>query len=524
MIIVMNSNFSLRILSTSDIHGYILAKNYADNSKVDYGLSIVSNIIKEKRNQNTILLDIGDDLQGNPLMYFHQLNRNDYPNPLAKVFNYLNYDYFVPGNHDFNYGLDYLEDFIKMINAKTLCSNIYNLDDEYLFTYPYEIKEFKGGPKIGIIGLTTQYIPNWENPSFIKDIKFVNAYESLKSTVKKLRKEVDFIIVAYHGGFERELVTNKPYVVDTGENLGSKIINNIKGIDVFISAHQHRQISELVNDAAIIQSGSRGESVGMIDVEFKFEDKWIVKSKEATLVKSDNYQEDENVISLISEIETACQEFLDKKIGNVVLDNLKVEDMFSARLNKHPIVTFINQVQLEYSKAMISATSLPNEVTGFSKDITVRNVLSTYVYANTLSVLEVSGEVLKRILEKNAEYFICEDGEPKINPRFYYPKMQHYNYDMFDGIDYLIDLSEPFGKRIKELKYKNAPVSDKQKFSFVVNNYRASGGGDFAEYKNLRIIRQIPFDIAELIIDYIIAHGNLKIENKNNIKIISEKC
>ena len=520
----MNKNFNLRILSTSDIHGCILAKNYADNSKVGYGLSVASNIIKEKKNKNTILIDVGDDLQGNPLMYFHQLNRKDYPNPLAKVFNYLNYDYFVPGNHDFNYGLDYLEDFIKAIKAKTLCSNIYSSSDEYLFKYPYDIKEFENGPKVGIIGLTTQYIPNWENPSFIKDIKFINAYESLKSTVKKLRKEVDLVVVAYHGGFERDLSTNKPYVVDTGENLGSKIINNIKGIDVLITAHQHRKISEIAKDVLIIQSGSKGESVGMIDIEFSYEDKWTIKNKTSALIKSEDYPEDENITNLVKETETACQEFLDKKIGNVVLDNLKVEDMFNARLNKHPIVTFINQVQLEYSKAMISATSLPNEVTGFSKVITVRNVLSTYVYANTLSVLEVSGEILKRILEKNAEYFICEDGEPKINPRFYYPKMQHYNYDMFDGIDYIIDVSEPFGKRIKELKYKNASISDDQKFSFVVNNYRASGGGDFVEYKNLRVIRQIPFDITELIIDYIVKHGNLKIENKNNIKIISEKC
>lgn len=520
----MNEKFNLRILSTSDIHGTLLAKNYADNSEVKYGLSVVSSIINEKRNKNTILLDVGDDLQGNPLMYFHQLNRNKYPNPFAKVMNHLSYDYFIPGNHDFNYGLDYLKDFVKAIKAKTLCSNIYNKDNSLLFNNPYEILEYKNGPKVAIIGSITQYIPNWENPAYIKDLKFENAYDSLKRIVKDLRNKVDLIIVCYHGGFESDLLTGKPYVVDTGENLGYKIIKNIQGIDCFISAHQHRYIAEVIDDIAIVQGGSRADSLGMVDIEFVYENGWKIVNKRVELIKTLGFEEDEAVVKILKKIEKDCQKFLDKKIGNVVLNNLVVKDMFKARLNKHPIVTFINQVQLESSYAMISATALPNEVTGFSKSITIRNVLSTYVYANTLSVLEVNGKILKQILEKNAEYFICEEGKIKTNPRFSYPKVQHYNYDMFDGIEYTIDIDEPFGNRIKALTYKNKVIEDEQVFSMVVNNYRASGGGDFDEYKNLKVIRQIPFDITELIIDYIIRHKDLHIKNKKNIKIKSENC
>ncbi|MGE4378954.1 MAG: metallophosphoesterase, partial [Candidatus Izemoplasmatales bacterium] len=166
----MNKKFTLRILSSSDIHGSILAKNYADNSKVNYGLSLLSSAIKHQRNDNTILVDLGDDLQGSPLMYFHQLNRKLYFNPLTKVFNYIGYDYFIPGNHDFNYGLEYLETFVKEINAKTLCSNIYKFGNELLFGLPYDIKKFDNGLKVVIVGLITQYIPNWENPSYIKDL------------------------------------------------------------------------------------------------------------------------------------------------------------------------------------------------------------------------------------------------------------------------------------------------------------------------------------------------------------------
>ncbi len=516
----MNKKFTLRILSSSDIHGSVLAKNYADNSKVNYGLSLLSSAIKDQRNDNTILVDLGDDLQGSPLMYFHQLNRKLYFNPLTKVFNYMGYDYFIPGNHDFNYGLEYLETFVKEINAKTLCSNIYKFGSELLFGLPYDIKEFDNGLKVGVVGLITQYIPNWENPSYIKDLTFVNAFDSIKQTVEELREKVDVLIVAYHGGFERDLKTDDLYVEDTGENLGSKILKNIEGIDVLLTAHQHRYIAENVNNTSVIQGGSRGDRLGVVDINLSNEGNWKVVSKTPKLIKTDIYEEDNKVYDLVEKIEVACQEFLDKKIGNVVLDNLLVEDMFDARLNKHPIVTFINQVQLESSKAMISATSLPNEVTGFSKDITIRNVLSTYIYANTLSVLKVSGKILKDILEKNAEYFIYEDGKVKVNERFFYPKLQHYNYDMFDGIDYTVDLKKEFGNRIVELKYKNKDIKDDDTFSLVVNNYRASGGGDFLQYKKLKVIREIPFDMAELMIDYIIKRHDLYIENTNNIRII----
>jgi 2',3'-cyclic-nucleotide 2'-phosphodiesterase/3'-nucleotidase len=524
MMDLMRKKFSLRIMSTNDVHGQILAVNYANNQKMNKGMSLLSSAVKKYRQENTILFDLGDALQGSPLMYFHQLNRKKYPNPYAKVMNYMDYDYFIPGNHDFNYGLDYLQDFVNEIKAKTLCANILK-ENQLLFKNPYDIIDFNGGPKIAVIGLTTQYIPNWENPAYIKGLVFQNAFSTLKELVNELRSRVDLVVVAYHGGFERDLITYEPFVPDTGENLGAKMLKEIEGIDCFLSSHQHRYINEVINDKAIIQGGSKADSLGLIDVDFTFEDdSWKVTEKRVRLIKAEDFQEDPDIVDLVNEVERDCQLFLDQKIGNVVSDNLGVKDMFKARVDKHPIVTFINKVQLEASKAMISATSLPNEVTGFEKAITVRNVLSTYVYANTLTVLELSGKQLKQILEKNAEYFVCDEGVLKPNPKFSYPKQQHYNYDMFDGINYTINVNKPFGMRIENLTYKENSVSDNEKFTLVVNSYRASGGGDFEEFKTLKKVREIPFDIAELIIDYIVKHRDLYITDAKNIKIKGENC
>jgi 2',3'-cyclic-nucleotide 2'-phosphodiesterase/3'-nucleotidase len=432
----------------------------------------------------------------------------------------------VPGNHDFNYGIDYLKDFSDRLHATTICANITDTSGDLVFGRGYKTFMFEGMLKVGVIGLTTQYIPNWESPDNIKNLIFIDAFDACKEYVKVLKEKekVDCVVVVYHGGFEKELHEDIMYVEDTGENLGSKILNEIEGIDVLITAHQHRLIADSIKNTIIIQSGAKGESVGFVDLEFEYNNSWEIRSKKSILIETKNFQPDLDLTMLVKPIEDACQTFLDEVIGYVEGDNLKVLDPFMARLDKHPIVGFINEVQLKASKAMISATSLPNTVTGFSQNITVRNVLSTYIFPNTLTVVEINGIALKKILEKNAEYFICEEGKIKANSKFSYPKMQHYNYDMFDGIEYTIDIDKPFGKRIVELKYQGKKVADDDIFSLALNSYRASGGGDFYEIKSLKKLREVPFDISELIFDYIIKRRNIRVSNHKNIKLISKNC
>jgi 2',3'-cyclic-nucleotide 2'-phosphodiesterase/3'-nucleotidase len=134
----MKNTKKLNILFTSDTHGWLLPINYADNSKSKNGLSVLANAIKDYSKENSILIDLGDTIQGSTLMYFHHLNREKFPNPAAQILNRLNYDYFISGNHDFNYGMDYLNDFVNKIKAKTLCANISDKNG-LLFKQGYEI-------------------------------------------------------------------------------------------------------------------------------------------------------------------------------------------------------------------------------------------------------------------------------------------------------------------------------------------------------------------------------------------------
>ncbi len=512
-----------KMFVTSDIHGHLLPVDYADDTPSNDSLANVASIIKTFRTEHSVLLDLGDSIQGSPLMDFHQLHRTKFENPVASCLNLMKYDYFIPGNHDFNFGRKYLEDFIHSINAQTLCANILSSDGQYAFGKPYDILEIEPGLKIAIIGVTTQYIPNWERKETIRNLIFENACQVAKDLVEevKTKHQVQLVIVAYHGGFEKDLTTFLPYIEDTGENLGSRMLESIPDMDILITGHQHRTICQKVRDTIVIQPMFNGRAVAMIDVEFAKTDKWKTNSMNASLIESKDYLPDDEICSMLEQIENSTGKYLDKVLGHVTNNDMEIEDKFQARLKKHKIVTLINQVQIEKTNAMISCCSLGNHVTGFAKEITIRNILSTYVFPNTLVVLEIDGNSLKKALEKNAEYFVIEQGEIVSNPKYSYPKKEHYNYDMFDGIDYTIDVAKPLGSRITSLKYNGLEILPTDMFTLAMNNYRATGGGEFTMYRNLKIVKEVQSDIATLLIEYIKKHKFISVKDTDNIMVIN---
>lgn len=519
----MKESFEVKIFAMSDTHGALINQNYADNSKTPYGVSKLYTYISKHRTESSLLIDCGDTIQGSPLMYYHQLHRNESPNPVGLVYNHIGVDYFIPGNHDLNYGKDYLCNFIGNLKAKTLSANIIDSDKNSYFGVPYDIVTYENGIKIGIIGITTDYIPNWERKENIQGLTFLSPIESLKKYIQELKKEeVHAIIVAYHGGFERDLDTFEPYVQDTLENVGSRILEQFsEDIDVFLTGHQHRSINRMYKNTVIIQPAVNGKLLGEVHLHFEKNQDWKIINKDHSLVSSYEYPSDLGVEKLMEGLLEKTNLFLDEPIGYVPDNDLLVTDTFDARLKKHKIVTFINQVQLSATKAMISAASIGNEVTGFQQHISVRNVLSTYVYPNTLTVLKIDGFHLRQALEKNAEYFVLQDGKITFNPKYAYPKIEHYNYDMFDGISYTIDITKPYQSRIVSLKYGGKNVSDTDEFTLVLNNYRASGGGEFEMYQGLEIVKEFQLDVAELMTNYIREKKTIVIPNIKNIKIIT---
>lgn len=183
------------------------------------------------------------------------------------------------------------------------------------------------------------------------------------------------------------------------------------------------------------------------------------------------------------------------------------------------LANFINQVQLDKSLADISCTSFANTIKDFNKEVTVRDVVSTYIYPNTLKVLKVNGKTLKKVLLRTSNYFELRDNTIKISNSFLKPKIQHYNYDYFSGIEYTFYLSKSDIDIIVSVKFKGKEINDTDIFSLAMNNYRFSGTGGYKFYKSCEVIKDIQVEMTEIIIDYFNTHKNVVVDKTTYINI-----
>ncbi|MFD0697332.1 bifunctional metallophosphatase/5'-nucleotidase [Paenibacillus sp. GCM10027628] len=518
----------ISVLETSDLHGSMLPIHYANNKPNDVGLSKIATLIDKERSkdQHVIVIDNGDLIQGTPLAYHHARLDNTPVDPMVLGLNYLNYDAAVLGNHEFNYGLDVLLKAVRESQFPWLCATIVDAaTGEPFLGKPYVIKELPNGVRVGILGLTTPYIPNWENPNHIQGLRFEDAVQTASKWVPVLKNQekADLVIVSYHGGFERDLMTGVPTEPLTGENQGYQLCMEVEGIDVLLTGHQHRSIAGMeINGVVIVQPGTAGATLGKVQVEMVQNDgKWIVASKQSELLTVAGTDADPTLIELVSSYEAKTQEWLDQPIGKLTGD-MRVQDPMQIRLKDSALIEFINRVQMELSGARISNTALFDNISpGFPANITMRDIVSNYIYPNTLKVIRISGQDIKDAIEQSAEYFeLAMDGAVQVSAKFRDPKPQHYNYDMWEGITYKINISRPIGERVIQLDYEGKPMDLTASFDVVMNNYRAGGGGNYLMFQDKPVIKDIPTDVAELLANYIMERGTIEATVNHNWEVI----
>ncbi|ENQ3078098.1 bifunctional metallophosphatase/5'-nucleotidase [Bacillus sp. WLY-B-L8] len=529
-LITLNQNniVNVNILLTSDIHGAVYPIHYQNNEKAELGLAKVATQIAQERanNDHVLVIDNGDFIQGTPFTYYYAKYMRNEENPMSIIANHIGYDAAIIGNHEFNYGMDVLNKAVAYANMPYLAANIMNKQTKKpYFGKPYIIKHIHPDIKIAVLGVTTHYIPNWEQPHHIKDLLFENALEATRQWVTYIHEQEQphVLIVAYHGGFECDLQTGEPTEILTGENQGYAMCQEIEGIDILLTGHQHRYIAhEKVNSVTVLQTGSNGRSLGKVHVTLiKKQNQWMIKECYSELLPIEGIPADRAVLSLVSAYEQQTQEWLDKPIGTIAGDML-IHDAMETRLRDCAFIEFINKVQTDVTGANISCTSLfHNESSGFPNEITMRDIVSNYIYPNTLKVVRVTGKDIKEALELTAEYFSLDpDGNIIVNPAYIEPKPQHYHYDMWEGISYILNISKPVGERVVSLQYEEAPLHLDQEYDVVMNNYRASGGGNYVMFQNKPIIKDIQIDISELIANYILERKTIKATTNYNWKVV----
>jgi len=486
------------------------------------GLAQLATRIDELRSYYpTLLIDNGDLIQGSPLTYFKQTYRPLEPNPIIEATNELGYDAAIFGNHEFNYGRENLDRIIEQSNFPWLSCNIRNVDGSN-WVKPYQIFVVDN-IRIGVIGVTTHFIKTWEEPAHLTGLQIEDALSSVTywlGVMKELEK-VHVSVISYHGGFSHSLETGELEETDSDENQGFQMLQQLD-FDVLITGHQHREISTIAYGKSIVQPGSKAVKVGQIILDITLKNDEVIHiHHEPSLISIDEHDHlHPKVVDSVIALHEATEQWLDEPIATVQGEML-YENAMDVRINKHPYVQFLQQLQMDVTGAPISCTSLfHDQPGGFKPVVTMRDIVTNYIYPNTLKVVAVTGEQLMLALEQCASYFTLENHQIAVDPSFLYPKAQPYNYDMWEGINYTMDISKPVGSRIVQATFNELPIEPMKIYHVVMNNYRATGAGNFPYFANCPVISDMQIDMTEVIANYLREHPVIHAHVKHNWTII----
>ena len=518
------SRVHITIIGTTDLHGNILPIDYYTNQPDARGLAKAATIIKRARreNPNLLLLDSGDTIQGTPLEYYHNKKNNQPPDPMMLVMNTLHYDAMAVGNHEYNFGLQVLEKARSEAQFPWLSANTYNRGTSQTHYQPYIVKEI-AGVRIGVLGLTTPGIPNWDNAQNYEGLEFHEPVSEAKKWVPVLRQKekVDVVVIAMHMGLEEDLNTG---LINPGqvanENEAIAVAKQVPGVDIILMGHTHRDVSSLVvNGVLLTQADYWGKHVTRVDVYFDKNDRggWQLAAESAHTIAMDaSVEPDAETTKLAEPYDRETENWLGRVIGESAAELTASE----ARFRDTAILDLIQRVQLEAGHADVSMVASFNPQARIPKGpITVREIAGLYVYENTLVVLEVTGRQLKDALEHSAKYFRAyEPGKPASD--LVDEKIPAYNFDIAEGVNYDLDISKPLGQRIQNLNFKGQPIKPEQKLRLATNNYRVNGGGGYTMYKDAPVVYRSSELIRDLIIDWVERHKTIPTEPDNNWRIV----
>ena len=534
----MAQEVNIKLLGTSDVHGRIVPWSYgADVEDKSGSYAQIATYVKDvrKNNKNVVLVEVGDAIQDNQIDVFAKDKKYYKDHPIPKVLNEMNYDIFVLGNHEFNFGMKALDEILKDIKAKKLTANFYHKKNDKRYIDATTIIE-KDGVKLGIIGLSTPMSAKFEEDTGnLKDMKFTSPTEEARTQVEKLKaKGVDAIIAVTHMGIDNE--NNIP---DTGMR---DVINAVDGIDVVIAGHMHKDVpSETIKNTLITEPHRYGTVVSEVDLTFDINDKKEVKlvKKESKTVPVKELEADKKIVEIYKPYHEKLRELNNVVIGQTENEMVPQETKHgvSAAFSRDTgLSSFINDVEQHYSGADVVTFSFDHQKARMNKgDIKKKDIIFNYRYAGgDVTVYEMTGKQLKEYMEWSANYFdTIQPGDTEYRYNAERKKSKYVTYDIFGGVNYKIDLRNPKGSKIVDLTLADGkPVTDDMKLKVGMNSYRfaqLNGKGGIWEGQKIPVLWESKVamgrekgTIQNMMIDYItnVKKGKIDGQSHNRWEII----
>jgi 2',3'-cyclic-nucleotide 2'-phosphodiesterase/3'-nucleotidase len=520
---------TLTLLETSDLHANLMPWDYfAGVASPAVGLTKVATLIAQERATYpcSLLIDNGDTIQGTPLGTYYALVDQTAKHPMAVAMDALRYDTMTAGNHEFNYGLATLARFQRDATFPVLSANVRRKSDGSPAFTPYVVKTVCG-VKVGILGLTTPGITTWDAEN-TKDLIVDLPIDAARKFVPEMKaRGADVIVVAFHAGPDRTptisgaagWLTDVSTWVDSGsmthENDVIELAQQVPGIDAILTGHTHLQIPKmLIGNTMIVQPYRWGSHLGEVRLGLDHASgSWAVTSRDSSLLPVNaSVAQDPALAALVQGYHDVTVAYVEAKIGSAIAPFPGGD---AARFTDSALTDLINTVQMDAAAKAgypvdVSLAAIFNN-TGMipQGDVKLRDAYSAYIYDNTLYVMEITGKTLRAALEQDAKYF--KQLDPSNLPATASATksgIADYNWDLYSGVDYTIDLSQPVGARVTKLQINGRDVTDEQVIRIAINNYRAGGGG-YNAFAGSPILWKSADGVRDYLAAYVAAHPKL---------------
>lgn len=533
----------VKILSTTDVHGALFPYDLVNEKETNTSLAQVYSYVSEQRktaDSEVILLDNGDILQGDPLVYYSNFEKPETQHICAQVMNFMQYDAGTVGNHDIEPGHEVYDRLVKEFQFPWLAANaVKNADGEPYFQ-PYAIVK-KKGIKIAILGLITPAIPQWLPEKIWSGMHFEPMIPSAEKWVKIIREKEnpDLLIGLFHSGMGGETLDGN----GAFENTSQLVARTVSGIDMVICGHDHQENILWVENpdgekVLVMNPQSKAQFIAEAVVDFTWyqeKNKYQkeihprlvdVKEMEVSKEYQDRFQ------SLFDEV----KDYVSRPVGSFRKSISTKEALFG----DSPFMDLIQNIQMDLADADISfAAPLSFNATIDSGELQIRDLFKLYRFENLLYTMNLTGKEIKGFLEFSYKDWF-QEMDAASDPMLYIStteKGSHlttlfFNYDSAEGIDYIVDVTKPYGERVKILKMSNGDIFDEAKmYRVALNSYRGNGGGGHLtegagltkEELTSRLINSTTKDLRYYLMKWIEEKGIVDIQCNHNWKVIPEK-